>query len=303
MTNLITYQWLENFDATTSLEYDDYSCPSIALHWQASTPLGEILGLAAVENEEMVGLLMAELRKNPENDILTACILSLFVHPENRQQGIATGLVKRLETHAKEVGCSKIEISYQSSELTKIALEPLLQKLQWQTPKLSLILARFDTEHITQAPWVHHYRLPKGFAIFPWAQLTETQERRIQQRQKEKVWYPESLSPFLEPSKLEPLNSLGLTYQGEVVGWMSNHRVAPDTIRYTTMFVEKKLQKRGLGAILIAESFMLQIASDIPYYTFAVGESNQPMLQFVERRFRAYLTSFEEAYYSEKVLV
>uniref|UniRef100_UPI0005CB58CD hypothetical protein n=1 Tax=Moorena producens TaxID=1155739 RepID=UPI0005CB58CD len=47
----VTYQWLENFDATTSLEYDDYTCPSIASHWQCASLLGELLGLAAVEKD------------------------------------------------------------------------------------------------------------------------------------------------------------------------------------------------------------------------------------------------------------
>ncbi|NEO93921.1 MAG: hypothetical protein F6K56_28490, partial [Moorea sp. SIO3G5] len=38
----IIYQWLENFDAAASLEYDDYTCPSIASHWQGASPLGEL---------------------------------------------------------------------------------------------------------------------------------------------------------------------------------------------------------------------------------------------------------------------
>ncbi|NEP35972.1 MULTISPECIES: GNAT family N-acetyltransferase [Moorena] len=38
----------------------------------------------------MVGLLVAELRKDPKTDTTTAVILSLFVHPENRRQGVPT---------------------------------------------------------------------------------------------------------------------------------------------------------------------------------------------------------------------
>ncbi|EGJ30566.1 MAG: hypothetical protein F6K63_06975 [Moorea sp. SIO1G6] len=54
--------------------------------------------------------------------------------------------------------------------------------------------------------------------------------------------------------------------------------------------------------MLIAESIMAQLQSDIPYYTCAVGESNQPMLQFVDRRLKPYLTSLTEAYRSSKKL-
>ncbi|WP_083305278.1 GNAT family N-acetyltransferase [Moorena producens] len=298
----ITYQWLENFDAAASLEYDDYTCPSIASHWQGASLLGELLGLAAVENDEMVGLLVAELRKDPKTDTTSGVILSLFVHPENRRQGVGSGLITHLEAHVRELGCTQMELSYQATELTTVALEPLLERLGWETPKISLILAKFDSEHIAQAPWVHHYRFPKDFTLFPWAELTPAQEERIHERQKQKVWYPESLSPFLEPSKLEPLNSLGLLYQGEVVGWMVNHRVGPDTIRYTSMFVVPRFQRRGRGAMLIAESLMAQLDSDIAYYTFAVGESNQPMLEFVDRRLKPYLTSLTEAYRSLKKL-
>ncbi|NET42698.1 hypothetical protein [Okeania sp. SIO2B3] len=46
--------------------------------------------------------------------------------------------------------------------------------------------------------------------------------------------YPTSLSPFGN-TPAEPLNSLGLRYETQLVGWMVTHRVATDAIRYSTM--------------------------------------------------------------------
>ncbi len=127
--------------------------------------------------------------------------------------------------------------------------------------------------------------------MFPWSELTDAEKQQIQQT----LDYPTSLSPFENDSRLEPLNSLGLRYGEEVVGWIVTHRVAPDTIRYSTMFVAQRFQKLGRGVALISEALKRQIASPVPNCTWAVAMENQQMAHFQRRRLAPYTTFISES--------
>jgi GNAT superfamily N-acetyltransferase len=293
------YHWLSELDAESSCEYEDLTHPSITRHWQATQQYGELLGIAASNGDEIVGLVIVELDTKSGK----AGILSLFVEPEHRGKGIGTHLIQQLETKLIEMGCKRVQLSYQATEIAQVALEPILQRQGWKPPKVSLILVKAEAERIPEIPWFKKYQLPKDFVIFPWQELTEEEKQQLQQGQEEKPWYQQGLSPFLDEAIVEPINSLGLRYQGEVVGWLLTHRVAPDTLRYTSMFVDKRWQRLGRGIVLMAESFQRQYDSSIPYYAFAVSSRNPPMLEFVERHFKPYVSWIAESKTTHKRLV
>ncbi|MEG3898952.1 MULTISPECIES: GNAT family N-acetyltransferase [unclassified Microcoleus] len=293
------YYWLSGLDAESSCEYEDLTHPSITRHWQATQQYGELLGIAASLGDEIVGLAIVEL----DTQSGKAGILSLFVEPEHRGQGIGTHLIQQLETKLIEMGCKRVQLSYQATEIAQVALEPILQRQGWKLPKVSLILVKAEAERIPKIPWVKKYQLPKDLVIFSWQELTEEEKQQLQQGQEEKPWYQQGLSPFLDETIVEPINSLGLRYQGEVVGWMVTHRVAPDTIRYTSMFVEKRWQRLGRGIVLMAESLQRQYDRAIPYYAYAVSSRNPLMLEFVDRHCQPYMSWIAESKTTYKRLV
>lgn len=293
------YDWLSGLDAESSCEYEDLTHPSITRHWQATQQYGELLGIAASLGEEIVGLAIVEL----DTQSGKAGILSLFVVPKHRGQGIGTHLIQQLETKLIAMGCTRVQLSYQATEITQTALEPILQRQGWKLPKVSLILVKAEAERIPEIPWFKKYKLPKDFVIFPWQELTEEERQQLQQGQEEKPWYQQGLSPFLDEAIVEPINSLGLRYQGEVVGWLVTHRVAPDTLRYTSMFVEKRWQRLGRGIVLMAESLQRQYDRAIPYYAYAVSSRNPPMLEFVDRHLKPYMSWIAESKTTHKRLV
>ena len=86
--------------------------------------------------------------------------------------------------------------------------------------------------HLTQMLDRLLARQPAHFEIFPWRLLT-AQERADVQRLIERDPLTRRFDPFFEDDQLEPLNSLGLRKAGEIAGWLTTHRIAPDTIRYT----------------------------------------------------------------------
>ncbi|MEH2233750.1 MAG: TIGR03032 family protein [Nostoc sp.] len=275
----IRYQRVYHLNSSNALDYNHLTYPSLQKRWQTQPPQGELTGLSASLDGAIVGFAISE-RLNPQQ----AEIISLFVLPEYRSQGIGTRLVAYLEQELAQQGCVEIILSYSTSTLTNVALEPVLQKLHWQPPQINLVLGKTATEKIAQAPWLNKYPLPPAFEVFPWLDVGL------------------SLPPNVEAHRLEPLNSLGLRYRGEVIGWVLTHRVAPDTIRYTTFSIAQAFEKRARGVWLLASAIRRQVDSGVPYLTGSVSYHYPRLLQFVERHLTPYLTGVGEVRQTSKLI-
>lgn len=280
------------------LQYLEMTFPSYQPALQSVQFDDSIIAIGASVEQKPVGLGLA--RFYPEEE--AAIILSIFVEFPYRCQGIGTALLAYLEQVFKQRGCRYVELVYTSDQTTTPSLEHILKKAGWTPPELRVLICKAIKEQMIQASWLHKYSLPAGFTIFPWSDLTEAERSSILEKQNTQAWYPEVLSPFLEEDKIEPLNSLGLRYQKEVIGWMITHRLAPDTIRYSSFFVKKELQKVGRGIPLLAESIKIQCSSHIPYGMWTVAKDNPAMLSFVKRRMASYMMSIKESRGVSKVL-
>lgn len=295
----VKYQAVYNLTADNISAYDAFTFPSLQKRWQTQTKRGELVGISATISHQMVGMAIAEILPESQNQpSLSASIISCYVAPNHRHQSIGTTLIGNLEKELKKVGCQRVEISYKSSELTALALEPLLKNKGWLPPETTFLLAQTTTQKIAEAPWLHKYPLPDSFTVFPWSEITAHERQAILQQGE----YPNPLNPFSDESRIEPLNSLGLCHNGEVIGWMITHRVAPNTIRYSSLFVRKKYQKLGRGISLLAASIKLQIDSEIENGTFSVAADNEPMLSFLNRHLRPYLTGIGSSRIAVKLL-
>ncbi|MBW4662232.1 MAG: TIGR03032 family protein [Drouetiella hepatica Uher 2000/2452] len=93
----IKYQRVYHLNADNLLPYEAFTYPSLQTRWQTQPQRGELLGVSAAVNGEMVGLAIAELLPDQ-----TAELLSLYVLPSCRQQGIEAQLVKHLERSLAE---------------------------------------------------------------------------------------------------------------------------------------------------------------------------------------------------------
>ena len=183
------------------------------------------IAISAEDNQEILGLTMGKIdyKKNIGE------VLSLFVIPEYRRQGIGNQLLVALETEFRGKICQQIDLIYIPNQ-TIIALEKIFQKNAWSKPKARMLIGLGERETIKNMPWLWlnlDQKLPLGYEIFPWGELT-SKERTILEKS---LWYPDILSPFTEEDIIEPINSLGLRYNHQVVGWMITHRISENTIR------------------------------------------------------------------------
>ena len=149
-----------------------------------------------------------------------------------------------------------------------------------------MLIGRTTIEHLTSLPWLHLAdALPSTCETFPWKQLSASDRASIQQQQTESPWYPDVLCPFKEEAQIDPMTSIGLRYRDQVIGWMITHRIAKDTLRYTSLFVKQDLQKVGYAIPLLARAIRLQIEAKIATHsTYTVLLNNTPMMNFVYRR-------------------
>lgn len=294
------YQVSRNMDVQIlARQFDDLTFPrfsKLAAERRLRQPLIVIVALHA---GTPVGMIVAER----DDRMNAATIISLFVKPEYRRRGIGAGLMAQLETVLGGDGCQMAHIKFQSDWENNSAMEDLLAKTGWQAPQAAMLLCKGTMTDIASANWLNHYRLPDSFEIFPWSELTSKERHNILARQRCNPWFPPELTPFQEEQRIEYLNSLGLRYKGEVVGWMITHRVAEDTIQYTSLFVRKELQRLGRAVPLLAEAIKRQMPSGIERGNCQIHLDSMPMVRYMKRRIRPHNTKIVELKHSFKALV
>ena len=251
-------------------------------------PQTNAIAIGAFQHDQPVGALIASFI--PAFNLIE--IHSLFVREEHRHHGVATQMLTHLEQYAKEHRCPLLTIIYPNEEPTTPYLERLLQTKGWAPPKRFGLTCRFDG-FVFNPPWIsREYSLSENFHLFSWNELT-TEERAVLQKQVAQGEIPATLSPFKEPEKIEYLNSLGLRYHNKVVGWMVTHRIAPDTIRYSSLFIFREFQYRREAIILLQQSIKLQLNSPVRWGVLElnIAHVEPSWMTFVKQRLIPYAES------------
>jgi hypothetical protein len=157
-----------------------------------------------------------------------------------------------------------------------------LQDWGWSAPLLFLKRYTFDGFRFSP-PWLEKGipALPKGMAITPWKNLTQKRIDALLRQEREHT-FEISVSPFGQEEILEPLNSLALIHEEEVIGWCITHRVGPQTIQYSALYIAKEWRFKGAAMTLLAASIRLQKQSTVQW---AVLEINLHEIEHSWRKF------------------
>ncbi len=268
----------------------------------------EIIAVGAELDSIPVGLAIARLNPTPHHP-LEGQVLSLFVLPPYRNQGWGGALLTQLEVELQRSGCQQLKIHYLSSAVSP-SLERILAQQQWFAPQATSLVGYASTDRVEQATHPHLLddlerllaRLPQNYMVFPWQTLTPAERFDLMQQMATDTLM-QQFNPFLEEDKREPLNSLGLRYGDRIVGWIITHRIAPDLIRYTQMYVDPNSQPLSRSILLLARAIQLQV-EHLPQTkgTFRVDIDNTSMVNFIHRRLKPYLEETQTAYRATKFL-
>ena len=297
---MYTFSCLDN--SLVGSLYQSLTFPAYRSLLQLLQPQGAIVAIGVLgEQKQPIGLALAEILADGKS----ANLLSIFITKNYRFQGIGTALLTRLEAELKARNCQQVSINYTTVNPQISVLERVLQKCNWRSPQPRQLVCKCGHK-MRDAHWVQKkYRLDSSFEIFLWRDMKkEERNLLLAQQQKADSWIPSELNPFHHERNLEPLNSLGLRYRHEVVGWVLTHRIAPDTIRYTCSYIRPDLQKLALILHLYRESILLHTAHpEIPEAIWTVPFIFNSMVNFVRKRFKPYMNSIEESRESSKLLI
>ena len=125
----VKFQRVYHLNPESLAPYDAMTFPSLQRRWTTQPQRGELIGVSASVTGDMVGFTIAELLPD-----FRAEVISLFVDPHYRQQGIGTKMMAFLERELLTQKCHQVELVYSPILLTEKALEVIFSKLGWQSP-------------------------------------------------------------------------------------------------------------------------------------------------------------------------
>jgi GNAT superfamily N-acetyltransferase len=271
-----------------------------------ASPAGPIRAFGVGMEGRPVGLILGTdgPPSIPNHPRPPAQIVSLFVAPDQRGGGLGAALLAQMEAALEQAGQSAVHLEYTHGLPTTPALEKILARRQWSSPRCWSRLYRIGG-NIATARWLT-YPLPAGFSAFAWVDLPAEERAALQQLPRAKWWWPAELSPFSDTALLAPEISLGLRFEDALVGWLIAHRLSPEVVRYTSLFVREQARGRLPGMALLAAGIRRHMAHCAPTYheqgLFMVKTDNALMTRLAEKHLRPYCAKAHEIWGASKRL-
>lgn len=214
----------------------------------------------------------------------TAEVVSLFVEPAARGQGIATAMLARLEDVALRHGITELSGSYMTDRPNIEALERVLAKRGFEEPIVRMIVFKFAPEDAKKCAWYRRARMPAGASIFKWSEITREDLARLKQSQIERRWIHPKLEPWSGNPHFDEISSVGMRKDGDIVGWVINHRLSPDVVTFSTAFMRPDLARLGASFPLYVASLETLMGSGVLCSFVTNAEDFADMARFMLRR-------------------
>jgi GNAT superfamily N-acetyltransferase len=213
-----------------------------------------LLAVVARAGEVPAGLALTQI--TPETG--QAVLRSVFTPAELRRRGIALALLARTEQALADRGVGRVTGTY----ATNSAVDVLLTRSGWDEPKLSMYLfhvGQAAAATMEQSPLFRDTVLSPGQEIVPWGSLS-AEDRAASADLIDRFDIPRGLTPAAEADRLDPSLSLVLRIDGEIFGWMLIHRLTPQRVRFSGLYIRPDCPVKGLGIRLMIESLRRYIA-------------------------------------------
>jgi hypothetical protein len=172
------------------------------------------------------------------------------------------------------------------------AMERVLAKCGWEAPVARTVSVRFSLQEASTTPWFGRVSLPSPpYEIFAWSELKPEERAELQATDAASKWIATGLEPWRHDAYgYDPISSVGLRYHGKVVGWVINHRVSEDYVRFTCSFMREDLSRRGRILALYTESLTRLREGGIRMCSLVTPVSYGPMVEFLKRRCAAWVS-------------
>lgn len=236
---------------------------------------------AQISNQVPIGICIAII----DNGLNFLEILHIEIDKEYRNQHIGRALLAHTQKEGKKHKILFSSFIYPKDTPESPPIEKILQANQWKGPRPFLTRALFDT--VKFDPPLLHLKLsyPQGYKKFLWKDLSKKQRDDLLYREKQ-GHFSKSISPFKDENIIELANSIGLEYKDRVIGWMITHRVAPDTVRYSALYVETSHKTKGPIIKLLTDSMFLHKQHPTPWALIEIPylQTHPSWIDFINKR-------------------
>lgn len=252
----------------------------------------EALTYGLLDGDEPLAILLAK-RERASPDALQ--LTSLLVAEAHRGRGLGSRALAEVEGLARAEGVQRLEVFLDAASPALPIATRMLERRGFARPIPGMVLCRAGAS-VMAAPWMS-ISPPPGDTLVALASVGAGPIARARSRGD----VPPALDPA-PPHPYEPLNSLALLRDGELVAWLVTHRLDARTIRYSRLFVlpERRAQPRGVA--LVAEGIRRQVEGGVLHGSFVVASENAAMIRFVRRRMTPWLDAITETIFAAKPL-
>lgn len=246
------------------------------------------LAVGVYADSEPAGLALVA----PSPDRSQAELLSLYVNLSHRLNGLGTMLLKHAQRTLSRASIPLMHTTWSETLIGAPAFQAVLAKCGWDDPYKRMITLRGDMDgdfgREVQEKYPKYQSpdcLPRKYQLTRWFDMTVEDRAFILSKEGQPNWHSPRANPFREEGTMEPTNSLVLRKDGEVAGWLTVHRTAPDTLRYTDVFIREDLKRAGAVSIaMVTHAFWLQLAEGTPRLTMATEKENEPLIRMYQSR-------------------
>ncbi|GAA5530716.1 GNAT family N-acetyltransferase [Herpetosiphon gulosus] len=259
-------------------------------------PQPQIVAIGAYNlQQQAIGLALANHQQR------SADVLSLFVAPAYRRQGIGRQLLSALETNLSQQACAQVHLIYSQTDQPAPILG-LLNQQQWPAPEARMLIFKLDVVRMAQAGWVQRkYRLPKDSSIVAWQDADQAGLNWLANQQTAN-WFPPGLSPFQLEQPFDPAHSFVFCQEQQILGWVMTHLIDAQTRVYTQFYVHPDLRQTGIALALLTTALRQQATRAEQWGIAAIRHDSAMMRNFLDRHFADYLVSLRSTWGTSKLL-
>ncbi|RLD21387.1 MAG: hypothetical protein DRI69_04130 [Bacteroidetes bacterium] len=258
----------------------------------------QLCGVIASLDKKPVGLILSSFGQSKKE----ARVHSFVVHPDHRNKGVGKNLLSELERNLFSEGCAQVDGTYRDHWKSSEALNAVLTQNGWAARTKDLIIVRGEAEKVLKLFMDSQLRLPDGFHVMPFTEISLAQKEVILSKKKASDWYPDILNPFTYIETINPVTSLALIHEGQVKGWVISHLIAPELNEFTSLFVDPGLRSYKLAHLMMRETIHRQFDAGVKNFLITSKTDNYVMSRFLIRHAPHTGVFFTTTYYSSKDL-
>lgn len=245
---MIDYFPLRDRQSAQMFRHMTFAAYNATLDFEPSSPPPLVVGASA--GGHPVGMALAKRRAGD----VAAELLSVFVAPDWRGQGIAAGLLHRIEAECAREKVPALTAKYMGGLAASPVIEHILAKGGWSQPRKRTTVLTFPLDRVREQPgFESKARTPRGFEILPWTRLAAAERVEIRVSNARQAWIEPDLVPFDHEADLDTDASVALRSGGAVLGWCIGHRTA-DTLRVSCAFMREDARRAGGMLALVREA-------------------------------------------------